>query len=233
MTIQRKRQLGAFLMTRWVLLMLILVAMLIVPIWLKKGSDDKQKERAKAETAANSGQAAPTAAASTTATSTAVDSSARPIGFGLTFAVASAQAPLPSISQMSCHGQPAPTDKPHKESCNPYEGDTSCRTVLPVLCINTGTPAKLDGVSGDPPLGWTAGTLGATTPVMGALLESRQAADGRCEKELSSGWRMADFHAGGGWNVSGRPGSGLFASGATRYWTAINDSTANCWDSKP
>ena len=213
-------------MARWVLLMLILVAMLIVPIWLKKGSDDKQKERATAESAANSGQAALPASA-------AADSSARPIGFGLTFAVANAQAPLPNISQMSCHGQPAPADKPHKESCNPYEGDTSCRTALPVLCVNTGTLAKLDGINGDPPLGWTAGTLGATTPVMGALLESRQIADGRCDKELGSGWRMADFHAGGGWNVSGRPGSGLLAGGATRYWTAINDSTANCWDSKP
>lgn len=228
MVAKKGGQSGAFLMARWVLLLLILTAMLVVPIWLKKGDDNKQKARAKAETDVNvDSKVMPGTAASSQ------ENSARPIGFGLTFAAANTLEPLQNVSYMSCHGQPPPVGKPHKDSCNPYDGDTSCRTVLPVMCINTGAVAKLDAANGDPPQGWTAATLGATAPVMGALLESRPVADARCEKELGAGWRMADFHAGGGWNVSGRPGAGLSAGGITRYWVAINDSAANCWDSKP
>lgn len=228
MAIKKRGQTGSFLMTRWVLLMLILVAMLVVPIWLKKSDDNKLKERSKTELALNA--ARPSAPATATATP---DAAARPIGFGLSFAVAGAPSPQPNISSMSCHGQPPPTDRAHKGSCNPYAGDTSCRTVLPVLCITSDSTAKLDAANGDAPQGWTAATLGATAPVMGALLESRPIADARCQKELGPSWRMADFHAGGGWNVSGRTGTGLLAAGSTRYWVAINDSLGNCWDSPP
>ena len=50
---QKKKQRGAFLLARWVLLMLILVAMLVIPIWLKRNSDDKLKALSKAEAVVN------------------------------------------------------------------------------------------------------------------------------------------------------------------------------------
>ena len=225
---RKSKQRGEFLMARWILLALILGAMLAIPYWLKKNDDNKLKERAKAEADLNAGYKV----VPETATSPS-DNSARPISYGLTFAGANAQDQLSNVSYVSCHGQPPPTDKPHKDSCNPYAGDTSCRTVLPVMCIKAGEVAKLDAANGDPPQGWTAATLGATAPVMGALLGSRVVADARCEKELGAGWRMADFHAGGGWSFSGRPGQGMLSSGSTRYWLAIDDQPANCWDSKP
>ena len=64
MVTKKKKQLGAFLMARWVLLMLILVAMLVIPIWLKRNSDDKLKALTKAEAAVNAkGESITTAAA--------------------------------------------------------------------------------------------------------------------------------------------------------------------------
>ena len=221
MVTQKRKQLGAFLMARWVLLMLILVAMLVIPIWLKRNSDDKLKALTKAEAAVNAKGASSTTAATDVAV--APVQADRPIGFGLTFAAAAPTSAQPDVSQMSCHGLPAPIDKPNKDTCNPYQGDTSCRVVLPILCLNAG------GVGGPE----AAATVGATAPVMGALLQSRPEANARCEKELGAGWRMADFHAGGGWSFSGRPGQGMLSSGSTRYWVAIDDQPANCWDSKP
>ena len=220
-------------MTRWVLLMLILMAMLIVPLWIKKGNDNKEKERAaaeaKAEGTASGTQVAPGAqganGAQVTVTAPVDAPAARQIGFGLTFAQGPAAPDTPAgISHLTCHGEPKPTDRPHKDSCNPYQGDTSCRVVLPVLCMKPG-----DGGSTD----MAPSTLAATAPVMGALLASEAAGTARCEKELGTGWRMADFHAGGGWNMHGKTGSGLATSSSTRYWVAISDKPGNCWDSAP
>ena len=91
-------------------------------------------------------------------------------------------------------------------------------------------PAGLD--AGAYP-GWTGGTLGATQPVMGAVLESAALASARCEKELGTGWRMAAFHDGpggqGSWGLQGLRGAGL--TGPTRYWVHIGDQKGNCWDS--
>ena len=231
MVTKKKKQLGAFLMARWVLLMLILVAMLVIPIWLKRNSDDKLKALTKAEAAVNAkGESITTAAADVAVAPIQAD---RPIGFGLTFAAVSPASPQPDVIQMSCHGLPAPTDKPNKDTCNPYQGDTSCRAALPVLCLNPNAVAAPDAANGDSPAGWTSATLGSTAPVMGAILQSRSVADARCEKELGKGWRMADFHAGGGWSFSGRPGQGMLSSSFARYWVAIDDQPANCWDSKP
>ena len=229
MTGRKRQQIGAFLMTRWVLLVLILLAMLVVPIWIKKSDDNKLKKSIQAEVKATK---PPSSAA--TVPVMIPDQGARPIGFGLTFAVASPSDPLPDVAYIGCHGQPRPTDKPNKDSCNPYEGDTSCRVVLPVLCLSDGTISNPAAAGRNPLMDWTSGTLGATKPVMGAILESRLLADARCEKELGAGWRMADFHAGrSGWSWSGRPGQGLLSSGFTRYWVAINDQRGNCWDSQP
>lgn len=137
----------------------------------------------------------------------------RGIGFGLTFARVDAEADSPSI-QLNCHGEPHEMARPHRGSCNPYRGDTSCRTVLPIACIQPAT-----------------GALIATRPTMGALLKSAESGTQRCAAELGEGWRMAEFHDGSGWLINGARGAGL--SGSTRYWVHINDQSGNCWDSSP
>ena len=139
--------------------------------------------------------------------------SQRGIGFALTFArvdVATAS----GSAQLSCHGDPRELARPHSDSCNPYGGDTSCRTVLPVACYQPGS-----------------GSVGATQPTMGALLKSADAGTQRCAAELGAGWRMAELHDGPGSAITGARGAGL--AGSTRYWVHINDQPGNCWDSPP
>ena len=152
--------------------------------------------------------------------------------YGLTFALAAAPpGAAAEVAHLSCHGEPQQLDQPHQNSCNPYRGDMSCRTVLPLLCVRpTGAPPP-QGVEQGFYNGWVGGALGATAPVMGAVLRSRAQASARCEAELGPGWRMAEFHDGqGGWGLQGLPGAGLLGPGQTRYWVAISDQRGNCWD---
>lgn len=157
----------------------------------------------------------------------------RPISFGLTFALAPVDGKLPlDVVGLSCHGEPRQLDRPHQDSCNPYQGDTSCRTVLPVLCIKTTGAPKPVGVQNSFYQGWVGGTLAATQAVMGAVLGSPAVATARCVAELGDGWRMAEFHDGqGGWGLEGHKGSGFETR--TRYWVHINDQPGNCWNSEP
>jgi len=206
----------------------ILGVLMLIPLWLKKGLDDRAALTAKAElqqTTAPAPPPAPAPAASAEAL--------RPIGFGLTFALAPLDDKLPPDTVgLSCHGEPRQLDRPHQDSCNPYRGDTTCRTVLPVLCIKTTGAAKPDSVLDSFYQGWVNGTLAATSPVMGAVLESVDVATARCVAELGVGWRVAEFHDGqGGWGLQGQRGTGFDPN--TRYWVRINDQPGNCWDSEP
>ena len=228
-------------MARWVLLMLILVAMLVVPIWLKRNSDNKEKERAKAAAEAESDMNASyvvNQAKTPAPGADAITQQARPAGagHGLTFAARAASAnDLTDAAYMSCKSEPAPVDQPHQGACNPYQGDTSCRVVLPVLCIKTADSIKDAQPTNAPAGAWASSTLGATAPVMGALLSSLDVAHARCEKELGEGYRMAGGFNNGGvdWAMAGRRGQGLILGGSTRYWVAVTDQRANCWDSAP
>ena len=157
---------------------------------------------------------------------------AAPIGRGLSFAFADPSTVPVRVAHLACHGEPQPIDRPHRGSCNPYEGDTSCRAVLPIACYRSSGAAAPANLEQDFYKGWTHGQLGATEPVMGAVLKSEAAASARCEAELGAGWRMAEFHdGGGGWGLQGERGSGLRPG--TRYWVRINDQRGNCWNSAP
>ncbi|MFD7583223.1 hypothetical protein [Kitasatospora sp. NPDC059817] len=108
---------------------------------------------------------------------------------------------------------------------NPYLGDTSADTELPVLCLHQdGRPAP----TGIPTAGfhsWAGGEVAATAPTAGSDLTSRDDADGLCEDSFGAGWRMAEFHDGQGWSLWA---AGTLPAG-TRFWTAINDQPANPW----
>jgi hypothetical protein len=262
----KSRQRGEFLMARALLLVLILLAMLIIPVWIKRGNDDKMNASTKAEQAQQTGQAKSTGTPSenvvttggapvasmaesgaaaangqnASTESTSVPAVPRPIGHGLTFALAptesgggggSTAAELANLTHLSCHGEPRQVDQPHRDSCNPYKGDTSCRVVLPVLCFQGKGLPQPAGIDAGQYKGWSGGVLGATQPVMGAILTSNAAGTARCEKELGAGWRMAEFHDAGGWGMQGQRGLGLAPN--TRFWVHINDQPGNCWDSKP
>ena len=164
-------------------------------------------------------------------TTTRADS-ARKIGRGLSFALADSSTVPARVAHLACHGEPVPLDHPHRGSCNPYEGDTSCRTVLPIACYRSSGAAAPPNLEQDFYKGWTHGQLGATKPIMGAILKSEPEASARCEAELGAGWRMAEFHdGGGGWGLQGERQGGLRAG--TRYWVYINDQHGNCWNSPP
>lgn len=133
-----------------------------------------------------------------------------------------------------CHGEPKTEfDLPHSGSCNPYKGDTSCRKVLPVLCIKRWrTAASSDGAS-QPTLAVgiderIQSEVASTEPVAGFILDSLAATNARCEKELGTGWRMANFHDGGWEGVSAKKGIRLYTS--QRHWVNIDDQKGNCWD---
>jgi hypothetical protein len=221
-------QFGAFMMARALLVVGILVLMLVVPVYLKKERENRESEVHRKELEMSRGPSTNTASAPAVTTAPP-----RPIGHGLSLALLGDGRMPSDVAHLGCHGEPAPLDQPHQGSCNPYRGDTSCRTVLPVLCVRPAAAPLPAGLDAGAYPGWTGGTLGATQPVMGAVLESAALASARCEKELGAGWRMAAFHDGpggqGSWGLQGLRGAGL--TGPTRYWVHIGDQKGNCWDS--
>ena len=151
---------------------------------------------------------------------------------GLSFALANSAASPTAVAHLGCHGEPSRLDRPHRNSCNPYQGDTSCRASLPVACIKSTGAKAPDKLEQDFYKGWVDGQLGATKPVRGSTLTSERAASTLCEAELGAGWRMAEFHDGhGGWGLQGERAGGI--APGTRYWVHINDQPGNCWDSRP
>lgn len=151
----------------------------------------------------------------------------------------------------SCHAAPAPTDRPRGGTCDPYEGDTLCSRSLPLLCLRPGVrsarkPTAVNANTGQvtpPPDTEGLPQLGSGPLTRGDRLASEAAASAMCEQALGPGWRMARFHDDGGWRIPalrhsslpapiGPQGAGS-ASGAERYWVAIADQRANCWDPIP
>lgn len=109
---------------------------------------------------------------------------------------------------------------------NPYAGDLSCAETAPLLCFKPRAlpkPVKLtEALDGR----WSGGEVALLPGVMGAELRSREQADGWCKTKFGKGWRMAEFHDGGGWGFQAQ---GELPRDA-RFWVAINDQRANSWD---
>jgi hypothetical protein len=211
---------GEILLARMVLLICILLAMLVVPIYLWKDNDNTAKAREAAERAANSPPAAsaPAEAAPATADAAPVNRN-DPDRHGLSFGwIDTTDA---TRLHAACQGLPKDFQRPHRGGCNPYEGDTSCRTILPLLCSRAGAGAA-GGVA-----------LATATPVAGFMLAGRDDADARCVQDLGDGWRMASFHDVGGWELPGERAPGTVVDTRHRVWVFIGDQRGNCWDAKP
>jgi hypothetical protein len=118
-----------------------------------------------------------------------------------------------------------------------YSGDTPTSSTLPVLCLR---PAGL----ADPGLTeitrtpggslrrrWSGAEVALSEPVVGSALTSRGVADDLCATRFGDGWRMAEFHDGGGgagFDFWAQSASGDFD--ASRFWVAIDDQSANPWN---
>jgi hypothetical protein len=116
--------------------------------------------------------------------------------------------------------------------CNATQGDTSCNTPLPVLCINK---------SGNLPVPswettsqyhrWSGGVVATTEPVVPQteplLRQTSAEADQYCQSKFGPGWQVAEFHDGWGWNFKAY---GNIGTNVDRFWVDINNQNANCWD---
>ena len=143
-------------------------------------------------------------------------------------------------------------------SCNAYAGDTPCEAYLPILCLlpsGFNRPCyDIDCTSHAMPkefyCGWSESYMILSPPVLGLSLTSRTVADNICESHFGPGFRMGEHGDGlyvvgmdrtnycynswassipssGGWGFSGYGTRGPFW---TRFWVAINDQPANCWN---
>ncbi|CAN96522.1 hypothetical protein predicted by Glimmer/Critica [Sorangium cellulosum So ce56] len=131
--------------------------------------------------------------------------------------------PITGVLQVGC--QPGGSF-----DCDPFHGDTSCSTPLPVLCKNPlalPEPATFT-VSPDATHVWS-GNVVATTPAVApaaAGLNSRAAVNAYCAAEFGAGWEVAEFHDGSGWNFTAYGNVGT----APRFWVDINDQPdGTCW----
>jgi hypothetical protein len=190
-------------LARIVLLVLILLVILIVPPLLLKDRDRKAKEVDAAERAISTPRAASAAPA--------VD----PDRVGLTFGWFSTD--QPDRLYAGCRGHPRLPAAPPRDGCNPYQGDTSCRTVLPVLCQR------------DAPQ--SAGfALGTARPVPGFALARREDGDAHCRAEFGSDWSMASYPWGqDAGMLSAARTVGLTVDASQRAWVASSNPRANCW----
>ena len=106
--------------------------------------------------------------------------------------------------------------------CEPYKGDTMCKTKLPILCINPMGLQKPQNLSESRWDKWTGGIVGTTNPM--AAPDKLSVANGACVAEFGKGWRVAQHHdvAAGrsGWMFSAY---GNVGTKGKRFWTDIND----------
>jgi hypothetical protein len=112
-------------------------------------------------------------------------------------------------------------------TCNPYVGDTSCATALPILCYKAdGSPAPSD-LTPTTYDGWKGGHITTTLPIAGSSLMSLANANQICATAFGAGWGIAEFHhslGGFNWSAYGDVRTDY------RFWTYINDQPANCWN---
>lgn len=119
------------------------------------------------------------------------------------------------------------------ESCDPFAGDTPCDSLAPLLCFREqGAAAPLalshGGETPDRLRRWSGGEVAATEPLRASDFATVRDADRACADRFGEGWRVADWHLGGGFHFSAASGGRRFAPG--RYWIDIKDQPyGTCW----
>jgi len=114
--------------------------------------------------------------------------------------------------------------------CNPYTGDTSCNTKLPLLCFldaELDQPANLETPSRYRQ--WSGGIVATTDIVCGSRFKHIRDANAFCVQNFGPGWRVAEHHDGWGWSfwAYGNVGEDF---DDVRLWVDINDQpSGTCW----
>ncbi|MCF8505711.1 MAG: hypothetical protein K9G59_12435 [Caulobacter sp.] len=114
-------------------------------------------------------------------------------------------------------------------SCDPYVGDTSCATPLPVACFRpSGAPMPKSLEQHYARQMWSGGNLAFTEPAPGAQFRTIGEVDRHCAGRFGPQWRAARLH-------DGMSGLGIAGFGDTRRlssraWVDIVDQPyATCW----
>jgi hypothetical protein len=113
--------------------------------------------------------------------------------------------------------------------CDPYAGDTSCSTALPLACYKDGTstmPASFT-VSGYSESSFVGGEVKPSAPVRGDRFQTRIEADAFCAGQFGVGWRVLSYQDGSGGFIS----SNSRIAPRTKLWIDIKDQPrGRCWD---
>jgi len=198
-------------MSRIVVLVGVLLVMLLVPLYLAKERENRAQDKFKARDAAEREIDARALRLSAASAPRRADRDR----FGLTFG----WIPTAAADQLhaSCRGQPHQLANAHQGACNTYVGDTSCRTVLPVLCLSQ--------ANGAAPM-----ALATSPPVAGFMVTSRSDGDARCAQALGAHWRMATYQDTDAGELRAQRPIGIAADTTVRVWAAVKDQPAHCWD---
>jgi hypothetical protein len=113
--------------------------------------------------------------------------------------------------------------------CDPYQGDTTCSTPLPILCLNPMKLQKPANLKEDRWDKWSGGIIGTTNPMPAPSTLAQ--ANSECVKEFGPGWRVAEHHdsypGSSGWKFSAY---GNVGTKGKRFWTDIrNQPNGVCW----
>lgn len=116
-------------------------------------------------------------------------------------------------------------------NCDPFVGDRSCRSDLPLLCFrDLSLPTPRDAVQFNAALNmrWSGGEVAATEPLKAGQFATISDADRHCAKRFGQGWRVAEWHGGGvGYGFTARGGGREFSG---RYWVDIRGAPyGTCW----
>lgn len=194
--------------SRIVWIAIVLLAFLLVPIWFLK---DRERARQGTDAAERKVDAR---AAALAASARAASAAAPADRLGLTFGWSNTTPP--HVLRASCQGLPAPADNAFQGGCNLYAGDTSCRILLPVLCLRDSDRA--------PPALATVGSLA------GFLLTGEAHGTSMCATELGAGWRMARYEDTQRADITAERAVGVNADTTRRAWIASRAQPVNCWD---
>jgi hypothetical protein len=130
-------------------------------------------------------------------------------------------------AHVGCAGTPKLAYSSRGGDCDPYAGDTSCMESRPLLCVRAGATPPSSLPEGRSDASWSGESVALSPSVPGLAMTSLEEANHICAKALGAGWKLAEFHDGGGW---GFVGQGTVAGGG-RFWVHINDQHGNCWNS--
>ena len=142
---------------------------------------------------------------------------------GVTFAEHRSEAPGNDVSWFSCNMDQT------QHGCDPFAGDRLCSAPGPIACYRDGNRTAPPGLkeAGVSNTSFVGGEVRMSKPVRGDQFAHLGEANGFCEVQFGTGWRVLSYHEGGGGQVV----SYSRIAPLTRALVNIRDQQyGNCWD---